>query len=99
MQQEVHMVSIRKTRQLERMARARKSAAVPRVRVVPRDDDVRVMIKHPRAGAFRSTGSVEWPYDTFTKRRVREGVVMLEPSRDAAASGRTPRASESTSTA
>jgi hypothetical protein len=74
--------SIRKKLQLARMAKVRKAKEKPRVRVSPIDDTVRVNIKHPRAGAFRSTGSNEWPDDTFTQRRIKEGSVTLEPSRD-----------------
>jgi len=50
----------------------------PGVRVLPSDDDMRRFLKHPRAGGFRSTGSVEWPNDTFTQRRLRDGSVKLE---------------------
>jgi ribosomal protein L15E len=100
--------SKRRKMQLERMARIRQSTAVERVRVLPRDDNVRALIKHPRAGAFRSSGSVEWPFDTFTKRRIREGVVKLDSSRgnpsessngSSAKRAAPPRASESTSAA
>jgi hypothetical protein len=53
------------------------------VRVVPADgegftaDDMRRLLKHPSAGGFRSSGDIEWPNDTFTKRRLREGSVKL----------------------
>jgi hypothetical protein len=70
--------SVRKKIQLARMAKIRKGQEKPRVRVVPRDEEVRANIKHPRAGAFRSSGSMEWPDDTFTQRRVRDGTVTLE---------------------
>jgi hypothetical protein len=70
--------SKRKKLQLERLARVRQGR-VERVRVLPRDDMVRALIKHPRAGGFRSSGSVEWPYDGFTKRRLNDGGVVLEP--------------------
>jgi len=65
-----------------RKARMRKIAqmkAVSRVRVLPRDETVRQDIRHMPGGiAFPAEGSVEWPLDQFTKRRLREGVVMLE---------------------
>jgi hypothetical protein len=54
-----------------------------RVRVVPRDERMRVAIRHPAGLAFRSTGSAEWPNDQFTKRRLREGSVTLEAARPA----------------
>jgi hypothetical protein len=47
------------------------------VKVEPRDDDVKRVLKHPRAGAFKSTGSTEWPMDQFTQRRINDGSVKL----------------------
>jgi hypothetical protein len=89
--------SKRKKIQMERMARVNKARAIGRVRVSPRDDEVRAWIKHPRVGAFRSVGSIEWPNDTFTQRRIRDGTVTLEPPREAAPSSpTTSRASVST---
>jgi hypothetical protein len=38
---------------------------------------MRRLLKHPRAGGFRSEGSIEWPDDTFTRRRLRDGDVKL----------------------
>lgn len=64
-------------RMKERAARARKMTSVPGVRVEPTRDAMRRLLKHPRAGGFRSEGSVEWPNDTFTKRRLREGSIKL----------------------
>lgn len=61
--------------------RARVNALIPRrerVRVMPRDDEVRKFIKHPETGTkFPASGSVEWPLDRFTKRRLRDGTVTL----------------------
>lgn len=68
-------------RRKERQEFARKALTPRRVRVSPRDDEMRRLMKHPRAGGFRETGSAEWPLDTFTKRRIREGSVTLEESR------------------
>lgn len=49
------------------------------VRVVPRDDQMRAVLKHQPSGiAFRKEGGVEWPNDRFTQKRLREGAVMLE---------------------
>jgi hypothetical protein len=47
------------------------------VRVEPASVNLRRLLKHPRAGGFRSEGSVEWPSDTFTFRRLKEGSVRL----------------------
>lgn len=88
--------SIRMKRRKERQEFARKALTPRRVRVSPRDDEMRRLMKHPRAGGFRETGSAEWPLDTFTKRRIREGSVTLEESRaapKAAAAPATPAAS------
>jgi hypothetical protein len=70
--------SKRRQHQLDRLQLIKENRMVPRVRVLPRDDKARKNIKHPRAGVFRSSGSMEWPNDTFTKRRLREGVVTLD---------------------
>lgn len=54
----------------------------PGVRVWPRDEAMRVALKHPRTGvAFRGTihDSVEWPNDAFTKKRLLSGSVRLTP--------------------
>ena len=89
--------SIRKQRQLDRMAKVAKARQLPRVRVSPRDDEMRVIIKHPRAGAFRSTGDSEWPMDTFTRRRLREGSIKLEASREGLdRAGEAPRSGRAT---
>jgi hypothetical protein len=53
------------------------------IRVVPADgegftaDGMRRLLKHPTAGGFRSEGDIEWPNDTFTKKRLKEGSVKL----------------------
>jgi hypothetical protein len=72
-------VSIRRQQQLARMERVRKGVEVSRVRVTPRDDTVRALIRHPRGGKFRSVGDIEWPNDRFTQRRIAEGSVTVSP--------------------
>jgi hypothetical protein len=70
-----------RTRNALKQARLRaisQGQALPRVRVLPANDDLRRILKHPRAMKFRSTGSVEWPYDKFTQRRLREGSITIE---------------------
>jgi hypothetical protein len=77
------MVNVRTTiatptqRAKEKMERLRKLHTLPGVRVEPADDNMRRLLKHPRAGGFRSEGSIEWPNDTFTQRRLREGSIKL----------------------
>jgi len=53
---------------------------IPGVRVVPKDDEMRVLLKHPNGMAFRPEGGVEWPNDSFTQRRLADGDVTLEPA-------------------
>jgi hypothetical protein len=66
-----------------RIKRVRDMAKVEGVRVVPSsgegftEEQMRRLLKHPTAGGFRSEGSIEWPNDTFTKRRLREGSIKL----------------------
>ena len=70
--------SRRDERRAERLQQARSTVTPGRVRVLPRDDEMRKLLKHPTSGGFLAEGSVEWPYDQFTKRRVRDGDVTLE---------------------
>ncbi|MBR0879622.1 hypothetical protein ACVMGC_001022 [Bradyrhizobium barranii subsp. barranii] len=74
-------ISERKQRQNERMALVHSFRPKP-VRVVPANDEIRKRIKHPNGMGFRPEGSVEWPNDRFTKRRLKEGVVTLEESKE-----------------
>jgi len=69
--------SLRKQQQQARLARMREFR-VPGVRVTPASEELRAVLKHPTAGAFRAEGSTEWPNDRFTKRRLAEGSVKLE---------------------
>jgi hypothetical protein len=55
---------------------------LPRVRVLPRDDDMRRILKHPSGLGFRSSGSIEWPLDKWTQRRLREGAITLEGEKE-----------------
>ena len=59
----------------ERQARMHKLHTRPGIRVEPANDDMRRLLKHPRVGHFRSEGSLEWPDDDFTHRRLRDGDV------------------------
>jgi hypothetical protein len=71
----------RSQRVLRREARRKlvREARTPRkVRVSPTKPEFRNLIKHPNGGGFRSSGSVEWPLDSFTKRRIRDGDVVVE---------------------
>lgn len=48
------------------------------LRVVPTDEKLRRLLKHPNGMAFRPSGGIEWPNDRFTKRRLRDGTVKIE---------------------
>ena len=70
-----------------RLKLIRDNAAVPMVKVYAGNETMRRLLKHPSAGAFRSMGdAVEWPNDSFTTRRIRDGSVRT----DGPASGDTP---------
>ena len=70
--------SIRFKRRAERREFVRLGREPRKVRVTPVSDEMRKILKHPRKGGFRSSGSVEWPLDSFTKRRIRDGDVTVE---------------------
>ena len=48
------------------------------MKVVPKNDTIRKLMKHPVAGSFRSEGSSDWPDDSFTHRRIADGDVTIE---------------------
>ena len=65
-------------RRQERLARVREVTATERVRVNPRDDEIRRAFKNvPGRMGFPSQGSVEWPLDQYTKRRLRDGSITI----------------------
>jgi len=72
--------SIRWKMQQERLARVANQKKVRRVRVNPKNDVLRKTLIHPinKIAFPADSGSVEWPYDDFTKRRLRDGDVTLE---------------------
>lgn len=70
--------SERHLRREARLKQARGTVTQKRVRVIPRDDELRKVLKHPASGGFRPEGSIEWPFDQFTKRRIRDGDVTIE---------------------
>ena len=49
------------------------------LRVIPKNDQLRKFLKHgvTRVG-FPKEGSAEWPNDTFTHRRIKDGDVTVE---------------------
>jgi hypothetical protein len=69
-----------RTQQIEaRKALIKKlTPGVARVRVSPASDELRRVLKHPTGLKFPATGSVEWPLDQFTRRRIKDGTVTRE---------------------
>ena len=63
----------------DRLAAIAAANAVARVRVLPKNPLIRKYLKHePTKIRFREEGSVEWPLDNFTIRRLRDGDVTIE---------------------
>jgi hypothetical protein len=58
----------------------REARKIPRVRVEPTSEAFRRALRHPNGMAFRAEGSVEWPMDRFTRRRITEGAVKIVES-------------------
>jgi hypothetical protein len=53
------------------------SRAGKRLRVEPKNDLMRQILRHPTAGFFRGVGAAEWPDDKFTHRRLKDGDITL----------------------
>jgi hypothetical protein len=75
----------RKEARMARVKEVKDMSAVQRVRVEPTKEEYRKVLRHPSTNtAFRETGSLEWPLDQFTKRRIREGAIRIAESREPA---------------
>jgi hypothetical protein len=48
------------------------------MKVLPKNDDLRRVLAHPNAGKFRAEGSADWPDDSFTNRRIKDGDITKE---------------------
>ncbi|KYK50059.1 hypothetical protein A1D31_22365 [Bradyrhizobium liaoningense] len=70
--------SLRGLRTKQRMEVMRSAKASQGVRVVPANDDVRRLMKHPGSGGFPASGAATWPEDRFTKRRLADGSITAE---------------------
>jgi hypothetical protein len=55
---------------------AEKQRARVRVRVEPTKEEYR-QLSHPNGMKFRKEGSVEWPFDRFTQRRLADGSIKI----------------------
>jgi hypothetical protein len=47
------------------------------MQVVPKNDEMRKLLKHPSGVGFREKGPANWPNDSFTARRVRDGDITI----------------------
>jgi hypothetical protein len=76
-----HQRNQNRQRRLQVLKDARPQHAT--VRVVPTDEKYRPVLKHQPSGiAFRKEGAAEWPNDRFTQRRLRDGSVKLEETKE-----------------
>ena len=87
--------SPRLKKRLAAMEAVKKMREPRRVRVNPRDEKMRRAMKHPRYGGFRSSGSIELPLDHWTRRRIREGSLVVEERERTAVPPRGPGRSHS----
>jgi hypothetical protein len=86
----VSKASLRGLRMPERMEKIREAnnAMVKTVRVSPANDDMRRLLKHPRAGGFPKSGGAVWPDDRFTQRRIADGNITRESDKKVEADDR-----------
>src|SRR6516165_509491 len=67
----------------ERLALMKAMNKIPGVRVVPVREELRSILKHPNGVRLRREGSVEWPNDRFTQRRIADGdIKIVEPDKE-----------------
>lgn len=67
----------------ERMKAIRDAQRTPLVNVLPAKPEYRQHLKHPATGmAFPDDGAAVWPHDQFTKRRIRDGSVTVEETKE-----------------
>jgi len=67
-----------------RLKAMKEANAIPGVRVVPAREELRDSLVHyPTGRRFRSEGSVEWPNDRFTQRRLADGDIKLAEETEA----------------
>jgi len=88
-------VSLRGQRRRERLATLKAARPQGGVRVVPTDEKYR-RLKHPNGVGFRAEGSIEWPNDRFTRRRIAEGVIKVEEAKVQQPKPAAPRKAERT---
>jgi hypothetical protein len=68
----------RKAATPERLQAIKDANKIPAVRVVPVDEAKRAVLVHlPTGRRFRPEGSMEWPMDRFTSRRLADGDIKI----------------------
>jgi hypothetical protein len=70
---------------------ALRAAVRPGVRVMPKNDDIRGLLKHPSGARFRSEGSAVWPDDIYTFRRIQDGDIFVWMPKEEEASPPAPQ--------
>ena len=73
---------------------ATKKEGQGRVRVEPANEALRHVLRHPNGMAFRASGTVEWPWDRFTQRRLRDGSIRVVEQADARKAAEKPKEKE-----
>lgn len=75
---EPELTSQQKARQARLKTVADNSRSAP-IKVFAANEDVRRLMKHPSGTRFRTdmNAAVEWPHDSFTIRRIRDGSVVV----------------------
>jgi hypothetical protein len=78
----VSKASLRGLRLRARLEKMKEAVTRKGIRVTPANDTMRRLLRHPHAGGFGKEGSVEWPNDRFTKRRLADGDITVEEQHD-----------------
>jgi len=85
-QAQARMASLgRKAATPERLAMLKAVNRIPPLRVVPAPgrEHLRSSLKHPNGVRLRAEGSVEWPNDRFTQRRIADGDIKeVQPEKE-----------------
>lgn len=53
------------------------------MKVLPTSEEKRKVLKHPTGGKFLPQGPADWPDDSFTHRRIRDGDVTVVKEEEA----------------
>jgi hypothetical protein len=64
---------------LARLEMLKRESAPERIKVLPGSDSMQRRLAHPTGIGLRARGASDWPLDTFTKRRLKEGAIIRAP--------------------